>query len=37
MATLTLTIKLDEKKAKKFYAHLKKEHPVYSKTLRMSK
>jgi hypothetical protein len=35
MAKLTIT--LSEKQAKKFYAHLKKEHPTYSKTLKLKK
>jgi hypothetical protein len=30
-----LTLKLADKKAKKFYDHLKKEHPKYSKTLKI--
>jgi len=32
-----LTITLTKKQAKDFYAHLKKEHPKYSKTLKVVK
>jgi hypothetical protein len=31
----TLTLKLPKKKAKKFYNHLKEEHPKYSKSLKL--
>jgi hypothetical protein len=33
----TLTLKLPEKKAKKFYKHLKEEHPKYSRSLKIKK
>lgn len=32
-----LTLKLKPKQAKFFYKHLKKEHPIYSKTLKIKK
>jgi len=33
----TLTLKLSPKRAKFFYNHLKKEHPKYSKNLKVRK
>jgi len=33
----TISIKLNDKQAKFFSAHLKKEHPFYSKSLKVSK
>ncbi len=30
-----ITIKLPDKKAKKFAAHLRQEHPIYSKGLKL--
>lgn len=33
----TLSLKLNKKQAKFFYNHLKKEHPHYSKNLKVKK